>query len=305
MLHALRHKIAYKGRHFTPTWRYVFNLKSTLAYRKTAHPLSAEAQRVVGALSQDGVAVTSAAQLLNGNNLFDELRTAVEQLEVDWTDKLATERQQAQSYDPKRKTFILQMLGTKPTLDPTSIYARFALQPAILELANAYFEMYTQLRFYNVWHTLRTEAAPRESQLWHRDRDDHRILKLFVYLSDIDSSAGALTYATGTHTNGQRRANPEFSMEGTVKRTTDEQMARVVPATQWLTAAGTEGTLVFADTSGFHKGGLARSRDRLQYVCMFTSPTAQVEELFQRPAQLDLPDDLTQRFALQKKTSFI
>ena len=57
-------------------------------------------------------------------------------------------------------------------------------------------------------------------------------------------------------------------------------MAVVVPPEKWLKATGPKGTIVFADTSGYHKGGLARERDRLMYVCMFTSPSSQSKELF-------------------------
>jgi hypothetical protein len=306
MLNTIRRKVSYTGRHFTPTWRYVFNLKSTLAYRKAEHRLPEVSQCLLANLRRDGMALTTVNEWFGEAPLFTELRAAVEQLEAEAHDRIAIEREKAKTYDPKRKTFILPLLGDTPVLNPDSIYARFALQPAVLELANEYFGMYTQLRWYNVWHTLRSDAPPRESQLWHRDRDDHFILKMFVYLSDIDVSSGALTYAPGTHTGGTIHTDPEYSLEGqNVHRTSDEQMARVVPAEKWVTASGKAGTILLADTSGYHKGGLARSRDRLQYLCMFTSPTSQVKELFLRPTHLASPADLAQRMALQGKGKFI
>jgi hypothetical protein len=48
-------------------------------------------------------------------------------------------------------------------------------------------------------------------------------------------------------------------------------MAAVVPPSEWLTAAGPAGTLLFADTTGWHKGGSARTGDRLLYTCLFGS----------------------------------
>jgi hypothetical protein len=190
------------------------------------------------------------------------------------------------------------LLGNHPRLEPESVYARFALQQAILQVANAYFGMYTRLRYYNVWHTLTTRTEARESQLWHRDREDHSILKLFVYFVDIDDGAGPFTYAPGTHHKGSVRRAPEYFIENGVRRTNDEQMAAVVPKEKWVKAIGKKGTVLFADTAGYHKGGLARERDRLMYTCMFTSPTSQAPELFTRPAVVALPQDKAQAMAL-------
>src|SRR5207302_3788704 len=54
-------------------------------------------------------------------------------------------------------------------------------------------------------------------------------------------------------------------------RSDDEQMARVVSKDKWITAIGPKGTMLFVDTSGFHKGGLVRQKDRILYNCMFNS----------------------------------
>jgi len=294
----IRRKIAYAGRHFTPTWRYGFNLKSTLAYRFDQPAIYGEAERVLNEFNRNGVAITSVEKLLGDTSGFDELCEAVEELENDWAGQIAAERADANRHDKNYKTFLFELLGTHPRLDPESVYARFALQQPILQIANAYFGMYTRLRYYNVWHTLTTKTEARESQLWHRDREDHSILKLFLYFTDIDEGSGPFTYAPGTHHKGVIHQTPEFFVENGVRRTSDEQMAAVVPQEQWVTGIGKKGTIVFADTAGYHKGGLARTRDRLMYTCMFTSPTSQSPELFIRPSALALPADKAQAMAL-------
>ena len=305
----IRRKIAYAGRHFTPTWRYGFNLKSTLAYQfnqlgqggnqAVSQPvITGEAERVIDELNCKGVAITSIEKLFGDASCFNELCGAVEELESDWAGQIAAERAKANLYDTSHKTFLFELLGRHPQLDPASVYARFALQQPILQISNAYFGMYTQLRYYNIWHTLTTRTEARESQLWHRDREDHSILKLFVYFVDIDEGAGPFTYAPGTHHKGTNRGTPEFFIENGVQRTTDEQMAAIVPQENWIKAIGKKGTVLFADTAGYHKGGLARTHDRLMYTCMFTSPTSQAPELFNRPSSIALPADKAQSLAL-------
>jgi hypothetical protein len=75
-------------------------------------------------------------------------------------------------------------------------------------------------------------------------------------------------------------------------------MAAVVPESQWIPCVGPKGTIVFADTRGYHKGGLARERDRIMYTCMFTSQASRVQEWFELPADLPVPAAKEQAFAL-------
>lgn len=296
----LRQKIAYAGRHFTPTWRYGFNLKSTVAYLFDHAEVAGEAARVLSELNQNGIAIGSVDKLLPGSPVFAEMCEEVERLETSFAPGIEEARSTARQDTESLKTFIFKLLGEVPVLDPESVYARFALQPEILLIANAYFGMFTQLRYYNVWHTLASQSRARESQLWHRDREDHLILKLFVYFDDVDEGAGPFTYAPGTHRKGSVRREPQSFTEKGVRRWNDEQMIPIVPESKWVRAVGKKGDIVFADTRGCHKGGLARTKDRLLYTCLFTSPTSQVSELFDRPERFRFPADKSQAFALTR-----
>ena len=61
---------------------------------------------------------------------------------------------------------------------------------------------------------------------------------------------------------------------------------------------GKNPTIVFADTRGYHKGGLARERDRLMYTCMFTSQASQSQEFLKRSFSFPIPADRELAFAL-------
>jgi hypothetical protein len=76
-------------------------------------------------------------------------------------------------------------------------------------------------------------------------------------------------------------------MEGKVKRTEDAQMAAVVPQNRWKVATGSAGTIVFADTHGYHRGGLARTSDRVMYTSMYTSRASESAEFFVRRSPPD------------------
>ena len=48
----------------------------------------------------------------------------------------------------------------------------------------------------------------------------------------------------------------------------DEEMGTLVPKDRWFLGTA-RGTVIIADTRGYHKGGLARKRERLVFVGMY------------------------------------
>ncbi len=272
-------------------WRYALNTIPTLQFRRTQKETLRDFEKdLVDELNVSGIMTTSIEKLLGDNEDSRELDHAVSQLVESKKEEIALLRVEAN--DEKaigNKTFNLEMLGSEQTFNVQSIYARFALNESLLRIAEAYFGMYVKLRYYNIWHTFASNGSFRESQLWHFDREDNYILKVFLYLDDVDEGAGPFTYAPGTHKKGKfRNIKPEFFMEGGVRRTTDDQMKAVYPEDKWVRATGKKGTIIFADTRGYHKGGEARTKDRLMFTCMYTSPASESKRLIVYPDDLDL-----------------
>lgn len=275
------------------TWRYVLNLRAAMAQKFGGNGMSREAQQVLKTLNRDGIAVTNSDSLLSDELAFQNLNAGVDRLESEFARRIEAARARAGDASAiGEKTFLYFLLGEKPSVDSESVFARFALQEQILGISNAYLGMRSQLRYYNVWHTLANPGPARESQLWHRDRDDFLTCKVFVYLNDVGEGAGPFTYAKGTHPKGYNHSEPPFTLEGTVKRSDDKQMATVSPQSTWVKATGSKGTIIFADTRGYHKGGEARTSDRIMYTCMFLSPASEVREMMTPPtARIPTPKD--------------
>lgn len=278
-------------------WRYVANFKPWLMYRLFRPTLTHRQRGILDSLRRHGIAITTVEDL-GAQEAFHELDAAVSTLAATMSSTITHARQQAEASG--FKTYLVELLSPRPTLDPTDIFVRFGLQPAILNVVNSYFGMYVRLRAFNVWHNFSTHSPPRNSQLWHRDPEDRYIMKVFVYLSDVTEGAGPLTYAPGTHGLGGMTSRPRFSREpGTgAARSTDDQMSIVVPQDRWITASGPKGTVVIADTRGYHKGGLARDRDRILYTCMFTSQVSPYPEYFERKPPIPIYADRALTFAL-------
>jgi hypothetical protein len=279
-------------------WRYGYNLSPTIDYKiNNKNQLSDIEKSIIKTLNSDGIAVTSIEEFFGGNSEFEQLDAATKTLLENRKHEIDDLKSMANDAAIGSKTFNLEMLGSELTFDSESAFACFALNNRLLNIANAYFGMYAKLRYYNVWKTFASQGEARESQLWHFDREDNYILKLFLYLDDVDEGSGPFTYAPGTHRKGQFRSiDPEFFMEGGVRRTTDEQMSTVFPEENWKKGTGKKGTMIFADTRGFHKGGEARTKDRLMYTCMYTSRASESKELLKVPSNIEsnalTPDQL-------------
>ena len=93
-----------------------------------------------------------------------------------------------------------------------TFFFQAALSIPIVEIVNNYLGCYSWLMDYNIWFSSIANSAPQESQLWHRDQllKEHNvflpncrnIIKIFIYLSNVDSSSGPLSYMSGTQKGG-------------------------------------------------------------------------------------------------------
>ena len=68
------------------------------------------------------------------------------------------------------------------------------------DLASLYFQAPAFVSgTYAWWHYPSLDSRIPNSQLWHRDRDDFSQLKLFFYVTDVDSESGPHAFVPFTH----------------------------------------------------------------------------------------------------------
>lgn len=91
-------------------------------------------------------------------------------------------------------------------------------------------------------------------QGFHRDCDDWRFVKVFVYLTDVDEAAGPHVYVSGTH-------HEHFSMR--LQPYSDIDIARRYGQSRIASVTGPAGTGFAVDTCGIHKGMVPTRKPRL------------------------------------------
>jgi hypothetical protein len=232
-------------------------------------------------------------------DLLDELverGVAVRPFDAVFSNRAAFESLQAfaERREPQRagaagKEFLERLMPAR--VDVSSPFVALALEPQVVALANAYLGLRSYLRGLELWRNVPTDDPPKLSQLWHRDWDDVVNLKLFLHLSDVTDAHGPFTFAPATHPRGARRLDVK-------ERLTDDELARHVPREEWVVCTGGPGTVVVADTCGFHKGGKPAKDDRLLWTAQFTSGAAAAKRNFELTGGPASPLSPEQRWAL-------
>jgi Phytanoyl-CoA dioxygenase (PhyH) len=219
---------------------------------------------LVEGLSRDGIVVTDAATVLGADDLYDRAAGHAEEL-------YAARSARAEAAAGSKETFKTKLAAA--AFDADDPFVEIAVHPRVLDVANGYLRLRSTLRALELWLTEPTPGPAIQTQLWHRDADDLVNVKLFLYFNDVTRGAGPFTYAPRTHPFGDRRDLPEHDAEW---RSTDEQMAAIVPESDWLVCEGRPGTVVFADTCGYHKQLKPESDERLMLVAHYVSGTPYV-----------------------------
>lgn len=248
---------------------YLSNALARFHWHLSKDPISDEAARVVRELREEGIATTSVEKIGLDDAAIQQVYRECEQKA---SDPDALQLGSIKESDRLKKDYFFQLLGTDHIqVAEVGVLTQVVLHPDILAIANHYLGCYARLYSYNVWLNVPTDSPPKHSQLWHRDPGDSKQIKMFFLISAMTSENGPFSYIPGTQAGG-RRSNlaPPFFKQDIAPRTTDEQMRAVVPETAWKTVVGDPGTIIVADSSGYHKGGFVRSGRRLMMMAHYT-----------------------------------
>ena len=144
------------------------------------------------------------------------------------------------------------------------------------------------------------DSPAASSQLWHHDPEDLKLVKVFIYLGAVDEGAGPFQYIPGSAGNGPYSRDFPWRPLGDTYPPEDQLFHRVSPSSV-VSCVGPAGTIIFCNTSGFHRGGFATTAPRTMAVYNYASP-ASLNSLARRNFRVagPLPGSMTTaaRFAL-------
>jgi hypothetical protein len=137
---------------------------------------------------------------------------------------------------------------------------RWGLHDRLLDIAENYLGVPIGYDGINIFFTM-PDGRETGARLWHRDGEDRRMLKIAVYLHDVDEGNGPLQVL-------QRRISKyDHLASGKPPVLTQQQLEEALPGFDMgrdvVTCTGKRGTFVFSDTASFyHRGMPAITGDR-------------------------------------------
>jgi hypothetical protein len=151
----------------------------------------------------------------------------------------------------------LMATANQLTEHPEILY--WGLSARILKIVESYLGLpvgYGGLSFYYSVADGR-DAGPR---IWHRDKEDWRMVKVAVYLNDVDESGGPFESVKSGVNNWLIATLPKY------QGLTNSELQQLLDSnsTDWLTSCvGKAGTVIFTDTARcYHRGKPPSQTDR-------------------------------------------
>lgn len=248
-------------------WNY-FNRESVEKFRQNPPRLNDVQQRILQDLQSDGIATTTLDELFPGQNVLKIFQDYAEKREKDG------------SINHKKK-FLVDYWDECVELDINNPFLKYALNPTILDVANSYMGMWCSLLYFTLQKTIPVKGDLTNSQNWHRDPQELKVVKVFTYLNDIDENSGPFTYvkkSAPTFDHPYAKLFPQQLPYGSYPG--NEKVESTINKEDVRPMTGKAGTVIFCDTNGLHYGGVAKTSPRIMSTFGYSAHTYRENKLY-------------------------
>ena len=140
---------------------------------------------------------------------------------------------------------------------------KIANDPAVLAIMGQSLGCKPTISSINLWWSMAGRAKAEHAELFHRDVDDWRFYKLFIYLTDVDEGAGPHAFVKGSHTDESLKTYAG-------QRHEDDEIEKAFGKDRLMRMTGKAGTAFLENTFGFHKGTLCQNKNRLLFQVQYS-----------------------------------
>jgi hypothetical protein len=279
--------------------RLLANRGSRRRYADEPPALDETQASVVERLREDGYAILPFSEVVPDAAVWNEVESEAGRFVAETEAEL--ERGGSALRRRAGKEFVVRKYSWDVQLGLDDPWLRLGVNRRLLDIANAYLELWSKLEYVDVWYTLPAGDADerRSSQRWHRDFNDRHLLKAFLYLVDVDEDTGPFEYVPRSAPGGELDRLWPWRPLGDNYPPQDELASRIDGRAVTFTAP--KGTIIFCNTEGFHRGGFATRKPRVLATWTWDSP-ASLKALSERNYTLASGDgtalDAAQRYAL-------
>ncbi len=230
-------------------------------------------RRVLAELDADGYSLLTFEELHSDNGAWTDIEAQAARFVADTEAALAGDREALRVRAGKEFVVRLLSYGVEVGLDDA--WFRACASHRMLDLANSYLGLWSKLEYVDLWYSVPQAAdeARVASQRWHRDFNDKHLLKAFLYLVDVDEGTGPFQYVPGSAPGGRYGDAWPWRPLGE-NYPPENELEQRLPPEDFKTFTGPKGTLLFCNTSGFHRGGFATEKPRVLATVTYSSPAS-------------------------------
>ncbi|NEU79152.1 phytanoyl-CoA dioxygenase [Nostoc sp. UIC 10630] len=250
MFDAIKRKIATLSsdfEYYLARWKHSKNLPA----------LAGSDRNILNALKKDGVCVTTLADL-GLNSTSELLKAAYHQL--------------SQMENPNNDHLDERLPQIYTVTGLPEFYA-WGLEKRLLSIIENYIGL--PIAFHGV-HLRKDFKSKHQfgTLLWHSDAEDRRIIKIFIYLNDVEQKTGPFEYIPRSLTSlfswNYFRLYYKLWKSGYMG-INDEQVKPVIPKSAWKSCPGPAGTVIIVDTKNALHHGTVRTEDRSTLFFCYTA----------------------------------
>ena len=273
------------------------NPQSERLFKASKTQLDEVQQKVLRELCENGVALVHFDELFGDRQLWTILSRAADEFVSgpqvrDGLESWAKDGRKS----VKKKRYLVRLYPENPLVEPDDLWLGLGVDARIVGVVNSYLGLFAKLSGFEVWYTIADtqERRPIGSQNWHRDPEDRKMVKVFLYCSDVTEGCGPLEYVRQSR-DGERNCHTSYN--GTAWRGSGEDIVHVA-SEDIVTATGRKGTLAFCDTAGLHRGGYAVDAPRVLAKWIFSTPASLHPRRFKMVDKKLAFDSAAARFAI-------
>jgi hypothetical protein len=253
--------------------RVLSNRRSRRSFAGARPELDDVQSRIVAELDADGYSLLSFSELFADAGLWSDVETQAADFVAETEAGLAGDREGLRVRAGKEFVVRLLSYGVEVGLDDP--WFRVCASRRMLDVANTFLGLWSKLEYVDMWYSVpqAEEAGRVSSQRWHRDFNDRRLVKAFLYLVDVDDGAGPFEYVPGSAPGGRYADAWPWRPLGE-NYPPDGELEQRIPPESLRTFTGRKGTLLFCNTAGFHRGGFATEKPRVLATVTYSSPAS-------------------------------
>lgn len=223
--------------------------KKIVEYRDKLPQLNDGDRHIVNTLKKEGVVLTT----------FNKLSSFTANKIVDTATRLLSEAIKFEE-NGYSQTILASTLKKHPDI------VRWGLDESLLDIV----ENYLGLPVYYLGSEVKRELANGKScgvRKWHLDTEDRSMVKIIVYLSDVNRESTPFEYISRTKT-----AEIVKKLRYKSGLVSDETITRHIDSQYWIACMGAKYTIIIADTANvFHRVKPSQGSDRLSITYHYTS----------------------------------